>query len=491
MSKMALEIGGSQGRTVPSGSPEELVELAGSQGVEMVDLKFTDLPGTWQHMQMPIEALDADDFTRGLGFDGSSIRGFQAIDESDMLLMPDVSTAIIDPYYDLPTMSLVCSIADPISGEPYSRDPRYVAVKAERHLVSTGVADTAYFGPEAEFFVFDHIAYEQRENRAFYEVDSSEGFWNSGQSHDAHPNLAYKLRQKEGYFPVPPADSLANLRAKMVAAMRSLGIACEFHHHEVSSGGQGEIDMRFQPLLRMADQLMLYKYVVRNTAARHGKVATFMPKPIFEENGSGMHVHQSLWKDGATLMSNVDAYAGLSDLARHYVGGLLAHAGALMAFCAPTTNSYRRLVPGYEAPVNLVYSARNRSACVRIPMYSGDPKTKRIEFRPPDPMANPYLAFSALRMAGLDGIRHEIDPGEPLDADLYDLSAADLARVESVPGSLEASLDALEGDHGFLLEGNVFTEDLIQTFISYKRESEVDEVRMRPHPWEFALYHDA
>jgi glutamine synthetase len=491
MSKMALEIGGSQGRTVPSGSPEELVELAGSQGVEMVDLKFTDLPGTWQHMQMPIEALDADDFTRGLGFDGSSIRGFQAIDESDMLLMPDVSTAIIDPYYDLPTMSLVCSIADPISGEPYSRDPRYVAVKAERHLVSTGVADTAYFGPEAEFFVFDHIAYEQRENRAFYEVDSSEGFWNSGQSHDAHPNLAYKLRQKEGYFPVPPADSLANLRAKMVAAMRSLGIACEFHHHEVSSGGQGEIDMRFQPLLRMADQLMLYKYVVRNTAARHGKVATFMPKPIFEENGSGMHVHQSLWKDGATLMSNVDAYAGLSDLARHYVGGLLAHAGALMAFCAPTTNSYRRLVPGYEAPVNLVYSARNRSACVRIPMYSGDPKTKRIEFRPPDPMANPYLAFSALTMAGLDGIRHEIDPGEPLDADLYDLSAADLARVESVPGSLEASLDALEGDHGFLLEGNVFTEDLIQTFISYKRESEVDEVRMRPHPWEFALYHDA
>jgi glutamine synthetase len=489
--KMALEIDGPGGRTVPSESPEELVQVAGSQGVEMVDLKFTDLPGTWQHMQMPIEALDADDFMRGLGFDGSSIRGFQTIDESDMLLMPDASTAIIDPYYDLPTLSLVCSIADPITGEPYGRDPRYVAVKAERHLVSSGIADTAYFGPEAEFFVFDHIAYEQREHRAFYEVDSSEGFWNSGLPHHPKPNLAYKLRQKEGYFPVPPADSLANLRAEMVAGMRSLGIACEFHHHEVSSGGQGEIDMRFRPLLRMADQLMLYKYVVRNTAARHGKVATFMPKPIFEENGSGMHVHQSLWKDDETLMSDVDSYAGLSDLARHYVGGLLTHAGALMAFCAPTTNSYRRLVPGYEAPVNLVYSARNRSACVRIPMYSGEPKTKRIEFRPPDPLANPYLAFSALVMAGLDGIRREIDPGEPLDADLYDLSPADLARVESVPASLEASMDALDADHGFLLEGDVFTEDLIQTYISYKRDSEVDEVRMRPHPWEFALYHDA
>jgi glutamine synthetase len=488
---MALEIGGTRGRTVPNANPEELVGLAGSQGVEMVDLKFTDVPGTWQHMQMPIEALDAGDFIGGLGFDGSSIRGFQTIDESDMLLMPDPSTAIIDPFYDLPTLSLVCSIADPISGEPYSRDPRYVAMKAERHLISSGIADTAYFGPEAEFFVFDHIAYEQRENRAFYEVDSAEGFWNSGLPHHREPNLAYKLRQKEGYFPVPPADSLANLRAEMVAAMRSLGIACEFHHHEVSSGGQGEIDMRFQPLLQMADQLMLYKYVVRNTAARHGKVATFMPKPIFEENGSGMHVHQSLWKDDGTLMSDVNAYAGLSDLARHYVGGLLAHAGALMAFCAPTTNSYRRLVPGYEAPVNLVYSARNRSACVRIPMYSGEPKTKRIEFRPPDPMANPYLAFSALTMAGLDGIRREIDPGEPLDVDLYDLSPADLARVESVPGSLEASLDALDTDHGFLLEGDVFTEDLIQTYISYKRVSEVDEVRMRPHPWEFALYHDA
>ena len=488
---MAIEADAARGRAVPGASAEEILELAGKQSIEMVDLKFTDLPGTWQHMQMPIEALDAADFESGLGFDGSSIRGFQTIDESDMLLMPDPTTAIVDPFYDLPTLSLVCSIADPVTKEPYGRDPRYLALKAERHLAATGIADTAYFGPEAEFFVFDHIAYEQREHRAFYEVDSAEGFWNSGQPRHLQSNLAYKLRQKEGYFPVPPADSLANLRAEMVAIMRSLGIACEFHHHEVSSGGQGEIDMRFQPLLRMADQLMLYKYVVRKTAARHGKVATFMPKPIFEENGSGMHVHQSLWKENETLMSDLDAYAGLSDLARHYIGGLLAHAGALMAFCAPATNSYRRLVPGYEAPVNLVYSARNRSACIRIPMYSGEPKTKRIEFRPPDPLANPYLAFSALLMAGLDGIRREYDPGDPLDADLYDLSPDQLARVESVPGSLEASLDALEADHGFLVEDGVFTEDVIQTYIAYKRESEVDAVRMRPHPWEFALYHDA
>jgi len=423
---------------------------------------------------MPIEALDIDDFTAGLGFDGSSIRGFQTIDESDMLLLPDHSTAIIDPFYTLPTLSVICSIADPITHEPYSRDPRYIAVKAERHLVEGGIADTAYFGPEAEFFVFDHIAYEQREHRAFYEVDSSEGFWNSGVPQHAKPNLAYKLRQKEGYFPVPPADSLANLRAEMVDVMRSLEIACEFHHHEVSSGGQGEIDMRFQPLLQMADQLMLYKYVVRNIAVKNGKVATFMPKPIFEENGSGMHVHQSIWKDSETLMSSPDAYAGLSDTGRYYIGGLLNHAAALLAFCAPTTNSYRRLVPGYEAPVNLVYSARNRSACVRIPVYSKEPKTKRVEFRSPDPLANPYLAFSALLMAGLDGIKNQTDPGEPLDTDLYELSAADLARVESVPGSLEASLDALDSDHAFLLEGGVFTEDVVQTYISYKRESEVD-----------------
>jgi glutamine synthetase len=472
-------------------SPSEVLEFAAERSVEMVDLKFVDLPGTWQHMTLPIAALDSGDFESGLGFDGSSIRGFQEIHESDMLLMPDSSTAFVDPYYTRPTLSLICSVADPVLGEPYSRDPRFVAQKAERHLVQTGIADVAYFGPEAEFFVFDHIAYEQVQNRASYEVDSEEGFWNTGNPVSTTPNLAYKLRQKEGYFPVPPADSLANLRSEMVATMESLGIRCEFHHHEVSSGGQGEIDMRFQALLRMADQMMIYKYVVKNEARAVGKTATFMPKPIFEENGSGMHVHQSLWKDGEPLMYGAGGYAHLSDLAKHYIGGLLTHAPALLAFCAPTTNSYRRLVPGYEAPVNLVYSARNRSACVRVPMYHEAPKSKRIEFRSPDPAANPYLAFSALMMAGLDGIKRELDPGDPLDADLYDLPAERLAKIATVPSSLEASLDALEADNAFLLEGDVFTPGLIEAYIRYKREEEVDAIRMRPHPWEFALYHDA
>ena len=471
-------------------SPAEVLEFAAEHSVQMVDLKFVDLPGTWQHMTLPIGALDADDFESGLGFDGSSIRGFQEIHESDMLLMPDSSTAFIDPYYTRPTLSLICSVADPVLGEPYARDPRFVAQKAERHLVASGVADVAYFGPEAEFFVFDHIAYEQVEHRAFYEVDSSEGFWNTGSPAASSPNLAYKLRQKEGYFPVPPADSLANLRSEMVATMETLGIRCEFHHHEVSSGGQGEIDMRFQPLLRMADQMMIYKYVVKNAAAAAGKTATFMPKPIFEENGSGMHVHQSLWKDGDPLMYGADGYAHLSDLAKHYIAGLLTHAPALLAFCAPTTNSYRRLVPGYEAPVNLVYSARNRSACVRVPMYHEAPKAKRIEFRSPDPAANPYLAFSALMLAGLDGIKRELDPGEPLDADIYELPIETLAKIATVPSSLEAALDALEADHAFLLEGDVFTPGLIEAYVRYKRESEIDAIRMRPHPWEFALYHD-
>jgi glutamine synthetase len=472
-------------------SPVEVLEFAAERGVEMVDLKFVDLPGMWQHMTLPIGALDSGDFESGLGFDGSSIRGFQEIHESDMLLIPDSSTAFIDPYYTRTTLSLICSVADPVLGEPYARDPRFVAQKAERHLVSTGIADIAYFGPEAEFFVFDHIAYEQVQHRAFYEVDSGEGFWNTGSPVTAVPNLGYKLRQKEGYFPVPPADSMANLRSEMVATMESLGIRCEFHHHEVSSGGQGEIDMRFQPLLRMADQMMIYKYVVKNTARAAGKMATFMPKPIFEENGSGMHVHQSLWKDGDPLMYGQGGYAHLSDLAKHYIGGLLTHAPALLAFCAPTTNSYRRLVPGYEAPVNLVYSARNRSACVRVPMYHEAPKTKRVEFRSPDPTANPYLAFSALMMAGLDGIKRELDPGDPLDADLYDLPLETLAGIATVPSSLEASLDALEADNAFLCEGDVFTPGLIEAYVRYKREEEVDAIRMRPHPWEFALYHDA
>jgi glutamine synthetase len=471
-------------------SPAEVLEFAAERGVEMVDLKFVDLPGTWQHMTLPIGALDSGDFESGLGFDGSSIRGFQEIHESDMLLLPDSSTAFIDPYYTRSTLSLICSVADPVLGEPYARDPRFVAHKAEQHLVATGIADVAYFGPEAEFFVFDHIAYEQVGHRAFYEVDSGEGFWNTG-GPTGSPNLGYKLRQKEGYFPVPPADSLANLRSEMVHTMESLGVRCEFHHHEVSSGGQGEIDMRFQPLLRMADQMMIYKYVVKNTAWAAGKTATFMPKPIFEENGSGMHVHQSLWKDGDPLMFGQGGYAHLSELAKHYIGGLLAHAPALLAFCAPTTNSYRRLVPGYEAPVNLVYSARNRSACVRVPMYHEAPKTKRVEFRSPDPTANPYLAFSALMLAGLDGIKRELDPGEPLDADLYDLPVETLAGIATVPSSLEAALDALEADNSFLCEGDVFTPGLIEAYVRYKREEEVDAIRMRPHPWEFALYHDA
>ena len=469
----------------------EVIDFANERGVEMVDLKFVDLPGSWQHMTLPLRALDVDDFESGLGFDGSSIRGFQEIHESDMLLIPDPGTALHRPYYTRGTLSLICSVADPVLGEPYSRDPRFVAQKAERHLIQSGIADVAYFGPEAEFFVFDHIAYEQVEHRAFYEIDSSEGFWNTGRPAGTGPNLGYKLRQKEGYFPTPPADSLANLRSEMVTTMESLGIRCEFHHHEVASGGQGEIDMRFQPLLTMADQMMIYKYVVRNTAASVGKIATFMPKPIFEENGSGMHVHQSLWKDDEPLMYGPDGYAHLSDLARHYIGGLLAHAPALLAFCAPTTNSYRRLVPGYEAPVNLVYSARNRSACVRVPMYHEAPKTKRIEFRSPDPTANPYLAFSALMLAGLDGIKRQLDPGEPLDADIYDLPEETLAKIATVPSSLEASLDALEADNEFLRQGDVFTTGLISAYIGYKREAEVDAIRMRPHPWEFALYHDA
>ncbi len=472
-------------------APSEVLEFATERGVQMVDLKFVDLPGTWQHMTLPLSSLDADDFDSGLGFDGSSIRGFQEIHESDMLLIPDPTTAFIDPYYTRTTLSLICSVADPVLGEPYARDPRFVAQKAERHLVQSGIADVAYFGPEAEFFVFDHIAYEQVEHRAFYEVDSAEGFWNTGRPAGTGPNLAHKLRQKEGYFPVPPADSMANLRAEMVAVMETLGIRCEFHHHEVSSGGQGEIDMRFQPLLTMADQMMIYKYVVKNTAAAAGKTATFMPKPIFEENGSGMHVHQSLWKDGEPLMFGHGAYAHLSDLAKNYIAGLLTHAPALMAFCAPTTNSYRRLVPGYEAPVNLVYSARNRSACVRVPMYHEAPKTKRVEFRSPDPTANPYLAFSALMLAGLDGIKRGLDPGEPLDADIYELPPEQLANIGTVPSSLEGSLDALEADHEFLINGDVFSVGLIEAYSRYKREAEVDAIRMRPHPWEFALYHDA
>src|ERR671936_57001 len=458
----------------------EALEWARETTAKMVDLKFCDLLGTWQHMTLPITAFD-----ESLGFDGSSIRGWQGISESDMLLMPDASSAILDPFTEAPTLSLICEIADPLTHEPYAKDPRRIAKRAEDYLRSTGIADTSYMGPECEFFVFDEVSYELGVNRSHYAVDSAEGHWNSGK-----PGLGYTVREKEGYFPPAPHDTLSDLRTQMVLTLERLGIPCEFHHHEVASGGQCEIDLRFETLTRMADQVMTYKYVVKNVARAAGKTVTFMPKPIFGDNGSGMHCHQSLWKEGTPLMADKSGYAGLSQLARGYVGGLLAHAPALLAFCAPTTNSYRRLVPGYEAPVNLVYSQRNRSAAVRIPVYSASPKAKRLEFRPPDPTANPYLAFSALLMAGIDGIENRIDPGPPMDVDLYELADEELAGIGHVPASLDQALDALEADHAFLLKGGVFSEDLVETWIAYKRREESDEVRMRPHPWEFALYYD-
>ena len=460
----------------------EALEWAGEAQATMVDLKFCDLLGTWQHMTLPVRALDETAFDEGLGFDGSSIRGWQGISESDMLLMPQAETAILDPGTEAPTLSLVCEVVDPVTREPYGKDPRQVGRRAEQYLRSTGIADTAYFGPECEFFVFDEVSYELGPHRSHYAVDSAEGYWNSGK-----PGLGYTARPKEGYFPTAPSDTLHDLRTEMVLTLERLGIPCEFHHHEVASGGQCEIDLRFQTLTRMADKVMWYKYVTKNTARKFGKTVTFMPKPIFQDNGSGMHTHQSLWKVGEPLMSDGSGYAGLSTLARSYVGGLLAHAPALLAFCAPTTNSYRRLVPGYEAPVNLVYSQRNRSACIRIPMYSEAPKAKRVEFRCPDAAANPYLAFAAMLMAGIDGIQRGLDPGPPADYDLFE--EAD-GSVPQVPGSLGESLDALEADHEFLLQGGVFSEELIHTWIAWKRENEVDAVRLRPHPAEFVLYYD-
>ncbi len=474
---------------------KDVLALAQEHGVRMVDFKFTDLPGTWQHLGLSMHALDEDAFVEGLGFDGSSIRGFQEIAESDMVLLPDPTTALVDPFHEQKTLSIVCHVIDPITREPYSRDPRYVARKAEEHLVATGIADTCYMGPEAEFYVFEHVAFDQRANTAFYEVDSDEGYWNRGRGFGAErngtPNLGYKLRSQQGYFPAPPGDTHGDLRARMVTTLESMGLPCEFHHHEVGSAGQAEINVRFTTLLRMADQLQLQKYVVKNVAAEAGKTATFMPKPVFEENGSGMHVHQSLAKAGDNVMYDFDGYGLLSREALNYIGGLLAHGRALMAFCAPTTNSYRRLVPGYEAPVNLVYSQRNRSAACRIPVYSASARAKRVEFRPPDPSCNPYLAFSAMLMAGLDGIQNRIDPGAPVDHDLFEMPAEELARIPQVPSSLDEALDALEEDHDFLLRGGVFTEDLVRTWIDYKRAEEADQVRLRPHPWEFALYYDA
>ena len=469
-------------------NPQDVLAMIRDNNVKIVDFRFTDYPGLWQHFSVPADEVDADTFEDGLGFDGSSMRGWQSIDESDLLVMPDADTAFVDPFLEIPTLVLFCEIEDPITRDLYNRDPRTVARKAENYLKSSGIADEATFGPEAEFFVFDDIRFDQTNSSGYYYVDSIEGRWNTGR--DEQPNLGYKPRYKEGYFPVPPTDSLQDIRSEMVLHMLDCGIEVEAHHHEVATGGQGEIDFRFAPMLSCADKLILYKYIVKNTARKHGRTATFMPKPLFEDNGTGMHVHQSLWKDGEPLFAGSE-YAGLSDLALHYAGGILKHAHALLAFVAPTTNSYKRLVPGYEAPVNLAYSQRNRSACIRIPMYSPSPKAKRIEFRCPDPSCNPYLAFAAMLMAGLDGIENQIDPGEPLDKDLYELEPEELAKVPQTPGSLEEAINALEADHEFLLKGNVFTQDVVDHWIEYKRKNEIDEMRLRPHPYEFALYFDA
>ena len=469
-------------------SAEDVIKAIKDQDVEIVDLRFTDLPGMWQHTSYPSGHIKANDIEEGLGFDGSSIRGFQQIEASDMLLLPDPATAFIDPFCKHTTLVLICDIHDPITKDFYPRDPRGVARKAEEYLQSTGIGDRAFFGPEAEFFVFDDVRYGQSVNYGGYDVDSAEGHWNMRA--DEGPNLGYKIRPKEGYFPVPPSDTLHDIRSEMSLDMERIGLTVECHHHEVSTGGQCEIDMKFETLVKMADQLMKYKYVVKNVARKHDKTATFMPKPLFGDNGSGMHVHSSIWNGDTPLFGDPAGYAGLSDTCRHYIGGILRHAPAILAFAAPTTNSYHRLVPGYEAPVNLVWSLRNRSAAVRIPMYSDSPKAKRAEFRCPDPSCNPYLAFSAIMMAGLDGIKNRMDPGDPVDKNIYDLPPEELAELPGVPASLEAALDALEKDHGFLTEGDVFTDDFIQNYIDYKREAEVDALRLRPHPYEFVMYYD-
>jgi len=468
-------------------TPKDVLTFAQENKAVMVDYKFIDFPGIWQNFSVPISELEESIFEDGLGFDGSSIRGWQAIHASDMLMMPDPATATMDPFREYPTLSLICNIMDPITKEPYSRDPRYISQKAIQYMKSIGIGDTAYFGPEAEFFLFDDVRFDQTANSGFYFVDSREGIWNSGT--DEGPNLGYKPRHKEGYFPVSPTDQFEDIRTEMVMVMQKCGIHVEAQHHEVATGGQGEIDMRFAPMVEQGDKVMLFKYIVKNVARKHGLTATFMPKPLFGDNGTGMHVHQSIWKDGKPLFAG-NGYAGMSEMALHYIGGILKHAQALAALTNPTTNSYKRLVPGFEAPVNLAYSARNRSASIRIPMYSPSPKAKRVEVRFPDPSCNPYLAFSAMLMAGLDGIENKIDPGEPMDKDLYELPPEELANIPQMPGTLEGALDALEANHEFLLKGNVFTDDAIIKWIQYKRENEVDALRLRPHPYEFFMYYD-
>ena len=470
-------------------TPKQALELAKKHNVQLVDLRFTDWPGQQQHCSYPISEVDEGVFENGLGFDGSSIRGWQEIHESDMLMVPDPETAFIDPFFEHPTLVMFCSIQDPVTRENYSRDPRWIAKKAENYLKLSNIADTAFFGPEAEFFVFGSARFSTAENEGYYHIDSAEGAWNAG-AEEGGANLAYKTRFKQGYFPVPPTDTLQGLRSEMVLTMQKLGIEIEAHHHEVATAGQCEIDMRFKTLVRMADQLMNYKYVVKNVARRHGMAATFMPKPLFGDNGSGMHCHQSLWKDGKPLFAG-DRYGGFSQIGLWYIGGVLKHSRAIAAFSNPTTNSYKRLVPGFEAPVNLAYSSRNRSASCRIPMYSPSPKAKRVEVRYPDPACNPYLTFAALLMAGLDGVENKVDPGEPLDKDIYALSPEEAKGVPQMPGSLDGAIRELEADHDFLLRGDVFTEDALEAWIRYKRKAEIDPVRLRPHPHEFELYFDA
>jgi glutamine synthetase len=465
---------------------KSVMHFAVDEQVKFVDLRFTDLPGSWHHLTFPIGQFSESTFDEGLGFDASSLRGWASINESDMLMIPDPTRFWIDPFFEEPTLCMFANIVDPLTKEGYGLDPRSVARRAEAYLNFTGIADTCYFGPEAEFFVFDKVSYHNQQNSAGYTFESGEGHWNSGREED---NLGYRIRQKEGYVPLPPLDSLHDLRSDIVQNLQDVGIEPECHHHEVASGGQCEIDFRFSSLLGTADNVMIFKYIVRNTAYYYGKAATFMPKPMFGDNGSGMHCHQSLWKNGEPLFAG-DKYAGLSEMALHYIGGILKHAPAIAAFAAPTTNSYKRLVPGYEAPTRLAYSRRNRSAACRIPMYSQSPKAKRVEVRFPDPSCNPYIAFAAMLLAGLDGVQNRIDPGEPLDKDIYDMSPEELKGVRELPGSLDRSLDALEADHEFLLKGDVFTTNLIERWISYKRDKEVDPIRMRPHPLEFAMYFD-
>ncbi|TAM85611.1 type I glutamate--ammonia ligase [bacterium] len=477
----------------PIAAAKDVVEFIKRHGIKMVDFKFVDVPGMWQHTTLPADQVDEGTLSNGIGFDGSSIRGFQSIHESDMILKPDAATAQLDTFRQVPTLSLICDVWDPMKGAWYERDPRFIARRAEEYVKKIGVADTAYFGPEAEFYVFDKVSYDNEQHTVGYSVDSEEAHWNSGVNGDQHKG--YTIRPKEGYYPVSPNDKGADLRAEMALVLKEWGVDVEMHHHEVATGGQAEIDFRFNTLLKTADNLMTFKYVVKNVAARNGKTATFMPKPLFGDNGSGMHVHQSLWKGGKPLFYDAKGYAECSQMMLYYIGGLLTHIDALLAFCAPTTNSYKRLVPHYEAPVNVAFSARNRSAAIRIPMFfQGNPKAKRLEFRPPDPTANPYLAFAACLMAGLDGIKRKIDPVKagfgPLDENIYELPAQEAAKIRSVPGSLRESLTALENDHAFLTEGGVFSEDFIRLWIDYKVERELRPVEIRPHPYEFFLYYD-